>query len=163
MGWVFERERESEVCILIWFCHVCERERGVRSINVRLTEVSLQNWSCATHMTLGQVSLYFFFDIYTNMQQVLQPCTQQILALYLFIYFHRCLLVIIYLEKGQGFFSNSSYIFLLDINFENLIIRLHVFCILNMPVKFCLNRMLFTIWSINLFLIHNFRPWKLEI
>ena len=81
------------------------------------------------------------------MQQVLQPCMQQILAPYLFIYLflYRCLLVIIYLEKRQGFSSNSSYIFLLDVNFENLTVRLYVFCILNTHVKFCSNQILFTI------------------
>ena len=36
-------------------------------------------------------------------------------------------------------------------NFENLIVKLHIFCI-NIHVKFHSNRMLFTIRSINLFL-----------
>ena len=58
--------------------------------------------------------------------------------------------------------SNFVYIFLLDINFENLKIRLHVLYVLNTHVKFRLNRMLFT-RSINLFFIHNFKPQKFEI
>ena len=58
--------------------------------------------------------------------------------------------------------SNFIYIFLLDINFENLTIRLHVLYILNTHVKFRSNRMLFT-RSINLFFIHNFKPQKFEI
>jgi len=41
--------------------------------------------------------------------------------------------------------------------FENLIIRLHVFYVLNMYVKFRANQMLFTIKSINLFLKYNFK------
>ena len=39
------------------------------------------------------------------------------------------------------------------IYFENLIIDFHV---LNMHVKFRVNQMLFIIWSINLFFVHNF-------
>ena len=55
---------------------------------------------------------------------------------------------------------NSSYIFLLDVNFENRIVKLQILYILNTYVKFCSNRMLFTIWSINLFFMHNFRKKK---
>ena len=54
----------------------------------------------------------------------------------------------------------SSYIFLLDVNFENLTVRLHILYVFNMHVKFRSNRMLFTIQSINLYFIHNFRPQK---
>jgi len=43
------------------------------------------------------------------------------------------------------------------IYFENLLIRLHVFYVFNMDIKFCVNRMLFTILFINLFFIHNFK------
>ena len=64
------------------------------------------------------------------------------------------------LEKNP---SNSSYIFLLDVNFENPIVGLHVLYILNMHVKFCLNQMLFTIPLINLFFMHNFLSQKLKI
>ena len=42
-------------------------------------------------------------------------------------------------------FSNFLYIFLLNLNFKKLIIKLHVFYILNMHVKFYSNRILFTI------------------
>ena len=45
--------------------------------------------------------------------------------------------------------SKSSYIFLLDVNFENLTVRLHILYALNMHIKFRSNRMLFTIRSIN--------------
>ena len=41
---------------------------------------------------------------------------------------------------------------LLCVNFEFLTTELHVFYILNIYVKFCSTHMLFTIWSINLFL-----------
>ena len=51
---------------------------------------------------------------------------------------------------GYKFFKLILYIF----------IRLQILYILNMYVKFCLNRMLFTIWLINLFFIHNFRQKK---
>ena len=46
---------------------------------------------------------------------------------------------------------------------ENLTVRLHVFYILNIYVKLHSNLMLFTIRSINLFLMRNFRQQKLEI
>ena len=59
--------------------------------------------------------------------------------------------------------SNSSYMFLFDENCENLIVELHFLYIFNTHVKFRSNRMLFTIRSINLFFIHNFKPQKLEI
>ena len=42
-------------------------------------------------------------------------------------------------------FSNFSYIFLLDVNFENLTVGLHVLYVLNMHIKFCLNTISFTI------------------
>jgi len=38
------------------------------------------------------------------------------------------------------------------VNFENLIVKLHVLYVLNIYVKFYLNRILFTIQSRNLFL-----------
>ena len=46
---------------------------------------------------------------------------------------------------------------------ENLIISLHIFYVLNIYVKLHSNLMLFTIRSINLFLMRNFRQQKLEI
>ena len=53
--------------------------------------------------------------------------------------------------------------FLLDVNFENLIVRLYAFYVLNMYIKFHLNRMLFTIQSKQLFFIFNFRQQKFKI
>ena len=47
--------------------------------------------------------------------------------------------------------SNSSYILLLDVNFENLIVVLHVLYVLNIHIKFHSNQILFTIQSIKLF------------
>ena len=47
------------------------------------------------------------------------------------------------------------------VNFKNLTIEFHVPYVLNMHIKFHSNRMLFTIRSINLFFIHNFRFQKL--
>ena len=41
--------------------------------------------------------------------------------------------------------------------FKNLTIALHVLYVLNIHVKFCVNWMLFTIQSINLFFMHNFK------
>ena len=52
------------------------------------------------------------------------------------------------LEKNP---SKSSYILLLNVNFENLIVVLHVLYVLNIYVKFHSNRILFTIQSIKLF------------
>ena len=42
-------------------------------------------------------------------------------------------------------FSNFLYIFLLNLNFKKLIIKLHVLYVLNMHVKFYSNQILFTI------------------
>jgi len=41
--------------------------------------------------------------------------------------------------------------------FKNLTVRLHVLYILNMHVKFHSNQTSFTIQSINLYFMHNFR------
>ena len=60
-------------------------------------------------------------------------------------------------ERG---FSNLSYIFTLDVNHENLTIEFYVLYVLNMHTKFLLNQILFTIQSINLFFIHNFKLQK---
>ena len=59
--------------------------------------------------------------------------------------------------------SNISYISFLGVNFKSLTVEFHVLYILNMHIKFCSNWMLFTIRSINLFFIHNFRSQKLKI
>ena len=59
--------------------------------------------------------------------------------------------------------SNFSYIFLLNVNFENLIVGMHVLYVLTTYIKFRSNRILFTIWSINLFFMHNFRLQNLKI
>ena len=59
--------------------------------------------------------------------------------------------------------SNFSYISFLGVNFENLIVEFHVPYVLNMHIKFHSNRMLFTIWSTNLFFIYNFRIQKIDI
>ena len=40
--------------------------------------------------------------------------------------------------------------------FENLTIELHILYNLNIHVKFCINRILFTTWSINLYFMHSF-------
>ena len=58
----------------------------------------------------------------------------------------------------QSFSSNFSYIsfFFFFVNFENITIEFHVPYVLNMHIKFRSNWILFTIQSINLFLIHNF-------
>ena len=54
-------------------------------------------------------------------------------------------------------YPNGPYIFWKSYHW------LHVFYILNTHVKFCDNRILFTIWCINLFLIRNFKLQKLAI
>ena len=56
--------------------------------------------------------------------------------------------------------SNLLYISFLGENFENLTVEFHVPYVLNMHIKFRSNRILFVIWSINLFFIHNFRSQK---
>ena len=47
--------------------------------------------------------------------------------------------------------------------FENLIVVLHVFYVINIYIKFNVNWMLFTIQFINLFFMHNFKLQILEI
>ena len=55
------------------------------------------------------------------------------------------------------------YIYIFNVNFKNLIVKFYVSYVLNIHIKFCLNRILFIIQLINLFFIHNFRSQKLEI
>ena len=54
-------------------------------------------------------------------------------------------------------FSNFFYISFFSVYFENLIVEFYIFYVLNMHIKFHSNWILFTIQSINLFFIHNFR------
>ena len=68
-----------------------------------------------------------------------------------------------FLSNLERNFSNFSYISFFCVNFENLTVKFYVPYILNMHIKFCSNRILFTIWSINLFFIYNFRLQKLEM
>ena len=49
------------------------------------------------------------------------------------------------------------------IYFGNLFVGMPVLYVLNMYIKFHINQTLFTIWSINLFLMHNFILQKLKI
>ena len=58
--------------------------------------------------------------------------------------------------------SNFLYISFFYVNFENLTVKFHVPYVLNIHIKFHLNQMLFTIRSINVFFIHNFKLQKLE-
>ena len=64
---------------------------------------------------------------------------------------------------GEKFFKLLIYLFLVGVNFKNITVRLQVFYVLNIHIKFCSNLMLFTIQSIKLFFVHNFKPSKLEI
>ena len=45
------------------------------------------------------------------------------------------------------------------INFENLTVELHIFYALNINIEFCVNLILFNIWSINLclYIILNYK------
>ena len=58
---------------------------------------------------------------------------------------------------------NFSYISFFGVQFENLTVEFHIPYVLNMHFKFFSNRILFTIRSINLFFIQNFRLQKFEI
>ena len=49
------------------------------------------------------------------------------------------------------------------IYFGNLTVGVPVLHVLNMYIKFYVNKMLFTIQFINLYLMHNFRLQKLKI
>ena len=59
--------------------------------------------------------------------------------------------------------GTHGLIHILGVNFENLTVEFYVPYVLNIRIKFRSNWMLFTIWSINLFFIYNFRSQKLEI
>ena len=59
--------------------------------------------------------------------------------------------------------SKLLYISFLSVTFENLTVEFYVLYIINMHIKFRSNQMLFTIRSINLFFIYNFKSQKLEI
>ena len=47
--------------------------------------------------------------------------------------------------------------------FKNLTTELHVLYTLNTRVKFCVNQILFTIWSIRLYIMYNFKLQKFTI
>ena len=47
--------------------------------------------------------------------------------------------------------------------FKNITVELHVFYAFNTNVKFCVNHILFTIWSIYLYVMHNFKLQILDI
>ena len=64
------------------------------------------------------------------------------------------------LERNSLNFSNISFF---GVQFENLTVEFHIPYVLNMHIKFLSNRILFTIRSINLFFIQNFRLQKFEI
>ena len=49
--------------------------------------------------------------------------------------------------------SNSFYIFLLNVNFKNITVRLHDLYVLNTHIEFHLNRILFTVRSIKIIYI----------
>ena len=46
---------------------------------------------------------------------------------------------------------------------KNLTVELHILYALNRHVKFCISQILFTIWSISLYFLHNFKQQKLVI
>ena len=82
-----------------------------------------------------------------------------------FIYFYFYILIkdrVSFQINSEINLSNYSYVFLLDVNFKNLMIGLYVLYVLNMHVKFCSNRMLFIIQLKNIIFMHNFLPQKLE-
>ena len=49
------------------------------------------------------------------------------------------------------------------IYFENLIIELHILCILKIHIKFRADEIMFIILFINLFFMHNFKIQKFKI
>ena len=55
------------------------------------------------------------------------------------------------------------YLLYIYIYIKNVTVGLHIFYILNMHIKFCLNWKSFTIQSINLFFMHKFILQKFEI
>ena len=65
------------------------------------------------------------------------------------------------LEKDGA--KSSQKIINMSTYFENLTIEFHILYVLNTYVKFHINQISFTILFINLFLIYNFIPRKLEI
>ena len=51
----------------------------------------------------------------------------------------------------------------MTIYFENLTVGLNVLNVFNTHIKFCVNRILFTIRLINIFFMHNFKLQKFKI
>ena len=51
----------------------------------------------------------------------------------------------------------------ITIYLENLIVKWYVLHALNTQIKFYVNQILFTIWSISLYIMHNFKLQKLAI
>ena len=59
--------------------------------------------------------------------------------------------------------SWSLFIYLLNMNFENLIVKLHVFYVFNMHIKFRFSRVFFIIRLMNFIFMHNSLPQKFKI
>ena len=59
--------------------------------------------------------------------------------------------------------SYSISLTLITIYFKNLTIKLHALYALKTHVKFFVNRILFIIWFIRLYFMHNFKLQKLAI
>ena len=81
-------------------------------------------------------------------------------SLFSFFFFLNKVSLLTSLERNS---SNFLYISFLGVNFENLSVEFHIPHVFNMHIKFCSNRILFTIWSINLFFIYNYRLQKFKI
>ena len=69
----------------------------------------------------------------------------------------RCMLHILLKHFGQSLATTLLNKINIITYFENLIIELHVLYTFNIHVKFCINWILFTIWFIILYFMHNFK------
>ena len=127
---------------------------GILPRNNNMTRSKCQNWELAIATVVTRNDLYSIWRG-ENGQFIVQGRWWQTI-----IYCKNKVSLKTSLKRNS---SNFSYISLLDVNFENLTIEFHVPYVLNMHIKFRSNRILFTIWSINLFFIYNFRLQKLEI
>ena len=86
------------------------------------------------------------------------------------IFLKFCVLFWLHFFEGQNLVIKLVVILSYNLNkinistyFENLTVVLHVFYTLNTHIKFCINKILFIIWFIRLYFMHNFKLQKLTI
>ena len=137
--------------IYISFTHLTSLSLSHRHTTRIFSFFSISNTASSLYWTCSRLYLTFIFPSFQ---------TSHILPFYFLPTSHLSLnkiFLYISLEKNS---TNSSHIFILSVNFENLTVEFYIPYIFNMHIKFRLNWILFIIWSINLFFIYNFEITK---